>query len=88
MNNISTLQKNALRMSFSEFRSPSGPLFSRYKIIKINDYITLTNCLLVHDFLNNKLPKSFENTFQNLEELTTSTRSSTPGCLYVSGYMF
>ena len=38
MNNISTSQKNALRMSFSEFRYSSGPLFSRYKIINITDY--------------------------------------------------
>ncbi len=85
MNNIFTLQKNALRiMSFSEFRSSSSPLFSKYKILKINDYITLSNCLLVHDYLNNKLPKSFENTFQKLEELIPiTTRNSKLGCLFI-----
>ena len=87
MKNIFIIQKNALRiMSFSEFRAPSSSLFSKYKILKINDQITLANCLLVHDFINNKLPKSFENTFKSLKDLNTiSTRNSTSGCLYVPG---
>ena len=74
-------------LSFSEFRSSSSPLFSKYKILKINDQITLANCLLVHDYLNNKLPKSFENTFKKLSELTNIlTRNSKSGCLFVLVY--
>ena len=75
MNNTFTLQNNALRiMSYSEFRASSGPL-------KIKYYVVLANCLIVHDYLKNKLPKSFENTFLKLDEvITTSTRNSTLGC--------
>ena len=53
-------QKKALRIiSFAEFRAHTSPLFKEHKILKFQDHIVLENCLLIHDFLKNKLPQSF-----------------------------
>ena len=82
---IFIIQKNALRIiSFSEFNAHTDPLFKKLKILKIKDLITLQNCLFVHDFINNKLPKSFNNTFNKLKDVhTINTRSAIAGNLYV-----
>ena len=54
------------------------------KILKINDNITLQNCLLVHDFISNKLPKSFKNTFNKLKDVhTIYTRNAILGNVYI-----
>ena len=50
--------------------------------------ITLLNCLFVHDFLNGKLPNSFDNTILKLCDVrsngnTVSTLNSKLGCLYL-----
>ena len=73
---ISIIQKNALRIiSFSD------PLFKK---LKIKDNITLQNCLLVHDFINNKLPKSFKNTFNKLKDFhTLNTKNAMAGNVYI-----
>jgi hypothetical protein len=71
-------------MSFSEFRAHSSPLFKKFEILKIEDQIELSNCLLVHDYLKGKLPKSFENTFKQLNELNSiATRNTISGCLFI-----
>ena len=64
---INKLQKKALRIiSFSDFRAHTSPLFKRYHILKLQDQVQLENCLLIHDYLNNKLPKSFNSYFITL----------------------
>ena len=45
----------------AEFNAHTDPIFKKLRILKIKDHITLQNCLLVYDFINNKLPKSFNN---------------------------
>ena len=61
---IEKLQKKALQlMSFSDLHEPYSPLFKESKILKIKDIAEIENCLLVHDFLEGKLPQSFENYF-------------------------
>lgn len=61
---ICLLQRKAIRiMSFSTFNAHSGPLFKKLNIIKANDSIFLQNCLFVHDFFHDKLPKTFNNIF-------------------------
>ena len=57
-------------------------------ILKVHDQITLLNCLFAHDFLNGKLPKSFENTFSKLSDVgpngvNVSTINSKLGCLFL-----
>ena len=39
------------------------PFYHSLKLLKLEDNITLKNCLFVHDFLNGKLPDSFEKYF-------------------------
>ena len=82
---ISIIQKNALRIiSFSEFNAHTDPLFRKLKILKIKDNITLQNCLLVYDFINNKLPKFFKHTFNKLKDVhTINTRNARAGNIYI-----
>ena len=53
-------------------------------LLKLEDNITLKNCLFVHDFLNNNLPVSFENYFVLQSELNSlETRQSSRGSLFI-----
>ena len=85
LDKIITLQKRAIRtIKFAEFDAPSSPLFKELKVLKIQDFVTLQNCLFVHDFLNNTLPDCFQNLFQPLDESHgISTKASDLGCLYI-----
>ena len=66
-NRISKIQKAALRiMTFSDFTSPSQPLFEQLKLLKFADLVKLSNILLVHDILNRKSPSDISDAF-NLE---------------------
>ena len=83
---IIKLQKKALRIiSFSEFRAHTSPIFKQYKILKFQDHIVLENCLLIHDFLKNNLPQSFNNYFKTTEDFykSISTRNSKNGYIFV-----
>ena len=87
VNKIFTLQKSALRLiSFSDFRAHSNPLFRENRILKLKDQITLENCLMIHDYLNNRLPSSFENYFNTTKHLYNCdlrTRNSEAGCVFI-----
>ena len=59
----------------------TDPIFKKLRILKIKDHITLQNCLLVY-FINNKLPKSFNNAFVKVKDIhTITTRNATVGNL-------
>ena len=86
---IFKIQKNAVRiMTRAGFNAHSSPIFKTLEILKIQDQITLLNCLFVHDSLNGKLPKSFDNTFLKLSNVmcngnTVITINSKLGCLFL-----
>ena len=89
---IFKIQKNAVRiMTRAGFNAHSSSIFKTLEILKIQDQITLLNCLFVHDSLNGKLPKSFDNTFLKLNDVrsngntgnTVSTINSKLGCLFL-----
>ena len=68
--NIHKLQKKALRiMSFSEFNASSSPLFKQWEILKLDDFMTIKNCSLAHDFLNAKLPETFNSFLEKQSEV-------------------
>ena len=47
------LQNRAIRIiSFADFRDAVNPLYARNSILKLDDQITLQNCLFVFDFLH------------------------------------
>ena len=85
---IYRLQKAAMRiMTFSEFRAHSEPLFKKLEILKFQDSIVVNNCSFVYDYLNNKLPGSFINTFIRTDDLYKyKTRQATTGKLYIPAY--
>ena len=85
---IYRLQKAAMRiMTFSEFRAHSEPLFKKLEILKFQDSIVVNNCSFVYDYLNNKLPGSFINTFIRTDDLYKyKTRQATTGKLYLPAY--
>ena len=75
-------------MSRAGFNAHTSPLFKTLDILKIQDQIILLNCLFVHDFLNGKLPKSFDNTFIKLSDVGSkdniiNTINSDLGCLFL-----
>ena len=76
---ISIIQKNAVCIiTFAEFNAHTDPIFKKLRILKIKDHITLQNYLLVYDFINNKLPKSFNNAFAKVKDIhTITTRNAT-----------
>ncbi len=61
INKVQTLQNNALRIiTFApSFRDHVTHIYHEQETLKIKDYISLLNILLVHDHLNNILPCSF-----------------------------
>ena len=67
-------------INFEKYNSHTNPLFLESKILKISDYISRENCLLVHKFFSNSLSTAFEGYF----DLSSSvhdhgTRSATLG---------
>ena len=58
------------------------------EILKVHDQITLLNCLFIHDFLNGKLPKSFDSAFLKLSNVRSNenmvnTINSDLRCLFL-----
>jgi hypothetical protein len=83
---IQTLQNNALRLiTFAEsFRDHVSPLYKQLNLLKLRDYVTLQNLLLVHDYFNNNLPDSFSGFFTLSREMHNhGTRGALNGQLYV-----
>ena len=71
---ISKLQNKALRiMNFKPYDTPSTPLYKKLEILKIADHTKLLLALFIHDFLNNKLPISFNN-FVEIKSNPSNTR--------------
>ena len=71
-------------IKFADFDAHSDPLFKELKVLKIQDFVKLQNCLFVHDFLNNKLPVCFDNYFETLSDVhAKTTKASDLGCLFI-----
>ena len=81
---ISNLQDKAIRIiSFKPYRSTRNPLYKDSKILKLEDFIRLQNCLLIHDYLHNTLPECFQDYYFKQNTMQVQTRNSTLGCLFV-----
>ena len=58
------LQKRAIRtIHNSWYKSHTDPLFKCSQILKLNDLHEFQIALFMHDFVNKKLPRSFENVY-------------------------
>ena len=81
---ISNLQDKAIRIiNFKPYRSTRNPLYKDSKILKLEDFIRLQNCLLIHDYLHNTLPECFQDYYFKQNTMQVQTRNSTLGCLFV-----
>ena len=87
-NAVHIIQKNAVHIiTFAEFNAHTDPSLKKLKLLKIKDHLTSQNCLLVYDYINNKLPKSFNNTFIKLKDVhTIPTRNANSGNLMMIKY--
>ena len=82
---IQKLQNRAMRIiSFSNYQADSNPIYKIKKILKLKDYISLQNCLFVHDYTNKNLPLCFNDYFQFVNEVHSKrTKNSELGCIFV-----
>jgi len=59
---ITTLQNKALRIiNFRVYREHANPLYNRSKILKLDDYCTVLNCMFTYDIIKNHIPTVFTN---------------------------
>ena len=80
---VEVLQNGALRIISNDYGHVS-PHYKALNILKFKDNITLKNCLLLHDFINKKLPNSFNNYFTTCKDLhTINSRSASKGHIFV-----
>ena len=83
--NIFKLQNRALQIiNFEDFHANPNPLYINNKILKLQDFIRLQNCLFIHDYLNNVLPSCFDDYYFKLNYLyfNVQTRNLNLGCLF------
>ena len=75
LNKIGKIQKRALRtITKANYNSHTEPLFRKCEILKIEDQYEHQTSLFMYDFVNNLLPKSFENSFKlNIELIPDRT---------------
>ena len=61
-----------------------SPIYHDLKVLKLKDNITLKNCLLIHDQLNNQLPKGFDTFYKECDNIyTINTRGTSKGKIFV-----
>ena len=82
---IARLQNRVMRIiSFSDFGTNPDPIYKSLKVLKFYDFISLQNCLFVHDFLNNKLPDCFSEFFTPISQLNSKmTKNVELGFLFI-----
>ena len=80
---LSNLQSKALKIiCFKSQQDHVNPLYINANILKLEDYISLMNCLFAFDQTNDKLPLSFHSFFQQQNETHHyCTRGATQGQL-------
>ena len=84
-NRLFLLQKKAIRtISHAQRLSHTSPLFSKAKILKFYDKVSVENCLLISKSLSNNLPTFFREWFSfSSSTHTHNLRSSNLGILKV-----
>ena len=82
---IENLQKRAMRIiSFSRYGASSKPLFKQFKILKLEDHISLYNFLHTHDYSRKLLPTSFHSYFTICTDLHNTDTRRQAGCILIS----
>ena len=82
---IFTSQNKAVRLiTFSHIRASAKPIYAQLKIIKLEDYVFIQNCIFVYDALTNNSPCCFSNYFTISQDIhNLGTRGAKNNSLYV-----
>jgi len=82
------LQKKAVRLiNFAPKNSHTNPLFHQSKMLKINDFIKVENCLFISKSMNKLLPEIFLNWFHLVIDTHNHvTRNAIQGHLNLPSY--
>ena len=86
MDMVKRTQNKALWItSFKDRTEPSDALYANHKILKLQNIITLKNCLFIYDQLCDNLPNAFSNYVKLLKDQhRQNTRDSNKFTLNVS----
>ena len=87
-NKLVTLQKKAIRaISFSEYKSPSAPIFKEFEILRFKDLYKTQLAALMWDLDHNTIPVSLSSYFtrsnevhNHLTRMATSNKSIIKQC--------
>ena len=61
---LQRMKKKAIRLiTFSNFGAHTSALFAQLKLLKLQDHIKLQTLYFAHQFVNRKLPKTFDSFF-------------------------
>ena len=84
LHKIETLQNSAIRIICNNYDERLSAQYKSLKILKLKDHIVLKNCLLVNDYINNKLPSSFDEYFhtQKQQHSIITRTAFYPKCQY------
>ena len=64
------MKKKAIRaVDNSTFKAHSNPLFSKLKVLNLDNTYKLSVLTFMHGYFNDNLPSSFQNMFKSLAEL-------------------
>ena len=78
------LQKRAIRIiNGKNYNSHTDPLFKKSGILKIDDQFEFEVLLFIYDYLNNKLPSSFQGKFKYNHEMRASYQTRQSNLLYI-----
>ena len=88
INKLEILQKRAIRaINFSDYTSPSSPIFKELEILKINDLYKAQTASLMWDLDHNELPVSLSSYFSRRNETHTHlTRLATSNKLTINQF--
>jgi len=87
MNKSVKLQKRAIRTIIkSGFNSHTDPLFKRSGILKLKDLYEYQTTLFMLDFINNRLPLSFNSTFQFSHQIQNIHTTRQTNLLHTTRY--
>ena len=80
---VEVLQNRAIRIISDDYDHVSPHYYSLH-ILKLTDIITLKNCPFFHDFINKKLPTSFNDYFVTCDDLyTIKIRNASKGYIFL-----
>ena len=84
LSKIEVLQRKCVRIiMFSDFDTPTNPLFIELKILKVSDLIKLQQLKLVYEYYNSLLPLDICQYFTPITDIHYNLRSANNNCLFI-----